>query len=64
MEKEQSLTKSQHGIIIFRLDLSIYLSYNLAMPEWIGKTIGNVRIDKLLARGGNGGGLFGLASQS
>jgi len=22
------------------------------MPEWIGKTIGNVRIDKLLARGG------------
>ena len=52
MEKEQSLTKSQHGIIIFRLDLSIYLSYNLAMPEWIGKTIGNVRIDKLLARGG------------
>jgi eukaryotic-like serine/threonine-protein kinase len=28
------------------------LSYNLAMPEWIGKTIGNVRIEKLLARGG------------
>ena len=28
------------------------LSYNPAMPEWIGKTIGNVRIEKLLARGG------------
>ena len=22
------------------------------MPEWLGKTIGNVRIEKLLARGG------------
>ncbi len=29
-----------------------YLSYNLSMPEWLGKTIGNVRIEKLLARGG------------
>jgi eukaryotic-like serine/threonine-protein kinase len=28
------------------------LSYNPRMPEWIGKTIGNVRIEKLLARGG------------
>src|SRR5215203_1132972 len=26
--------------------------YNLVMPEWIGKTIGKVRIDKYLARGG------------
>jgi len=26
--------------------------YNLSMPEWIGKTIGNVRIDKYLAHGG------------
>ena len=26
--------------------------YNLCMPEWIGKTIGRVRIDKYLARGG------------
>lgn len=28
--------------------------YNSAMPEWTGKTIGNVRIDKELARGGMG----------
>jgi serine/threonine protein kinase len=28
------------------------LSYNLFMPEWLGKTIGKVRIEKLLARGG------------
>jgi len=26
--------------------------YNLGMPEWIGKTIGKVRIDKYLAHGG------------
>ena len=26
--------------------------YNLAMPEWIGQTIGKVRVDKYLARGG------------
>jgi eukaryotic-like serine/threonine-protein kinase len=26
--------------------------YNFFMPEWIGKTIGKVRIEKLLARGG------------
>jgi len=26
--------------------------YNLRMPEWIGKTIGKVRIDKYLAHGG------------
>jgi eukaryotic-like serine/threonine-protein kinase len=36
----------------FRLDFSVYLSYNFAMPDWIGTTIGNVRIEKLLARGG------------
>jgi serine/threonine-protein kinase len=30
------------------------LLYNSAMPEWTGKTIGNVRIDKELARGGMG----------
>jgi serine/threonine protein kinase len=28
------------------------LSYNRKMPEWIGKTIGRVQIEKLLARGG------------
>jgi serine/threonine-protein kinase len=28
------------------------LLYNLYMPEWLGKTIGKVRIDKYLARGG------------
>jgi tRNA A-37 threonylcarbamoyl transferase component Bud32 len=28
------------------------LLYNSAMPEWTGKTIGNVRIDKELGRGG------------
>jgi len=28
------------------------MSYNLFMPEWLGKTIGNVRIERLLARGG------------
>jgi tRNA A-37 threonylcarbamoyl transferase component Bud32 len=28
------------------------LLYNSAMPEWTGKTIGNVRIDKELAQGG------------
>ena len=39
-------------LLFFRLDLSLYLSYNFDMPEWIGKTIGNVRIEKLLARGG------------
>ena len=26
--------------------------YNLIMPEWIGQTIGKVRVDKYLARGG------------
>jgi serine/threonine protein kinase len=36
----------------FRLELSYCLAYNLAMPEWLGKTIGRVRIEKLLARGG------------
>src|SRR5215208_2146419 len=36
----------------FRLDYSYYLSYNFLMPEWLGKTIGKVRIEKLLARGG------------
>src|SRR4026209_2144384 len=39
-------------LLFFRLDLSLYLSYNFDMPEWIRKTIGNVRIEKLLARGG------------
>src|SRR4026208_251336 len=39
-------------LLYFRVDLSLYLSYNFDMPEWIGKTIGNVRIEKLLARGG------------
>jgi serine/threonine protein kinase len=29
-----------------------WLLYNSAMPDWTGKTIGNVRIDKELARGG------------
>ena len=29
-----------------------WLLYNSAMPEWTGKTIGDVRIDKELARGG------------
>jgi len=29
-----------------------WLLYNSAMPEWIGTTIGNVHIDKELARGG------------
>ena len=28
------------------------LKYNFPMPEWIGKTIGKVRIEKYLARGG------------
>ena len=28
------------------------LLYNVAMPEWIGKTIGKVRIEKYLAHGG------------
>ncbi len=32
----------------------LWLLYNSAMPEWTGKTIGNVRIDKELARGGMG----------
>src|SRR5690349_18941149 len=36
----------------FRLEHSSYLSYNFFMPEWLGKTIGKVRIEKLLARGG------------
>ena len=36
----------------FRLDFSTLMSYNLFMPEWLGKTIGNVRIEQLLARGG------------
>ena len=36
----------------FRLDYSYYLAYNFFMPEWLGKTIGKVRIEKLLARGG------------
>lgn len=31
-----------------------WLLYNSAMPEWTGKTIGNVRIEKDLARGGMG----------
>jgi serine/threonine protein kinase len=31
-----------------------WLLYNSAMPQWTGKTIGNVRIDKELARGGMG----------
>jgi eukaryotic-like serine/threonine-protein kinase len=26
--------------------------YNAGMPEWIGQTIGKVRVDKYLARGG------------
>lgn len=38
--------------LYFGLDFSDYLSYNRVMPEWIGKVIGNVRIEKLLARGG------------
>jgi serine/threonine-protein kinase len=38
--------------ILLRLDFSAQLSYNLFMPEWLGKTIGRVRIDKLLVRGG------------
>ena len=29
-----------------------WLLYNSVMPEWTGKTIGNVRIDKELAKGG------------
>jgi serine/threonine protein kinase len=33
---------------------SLGLLYNSAMPEWTGRTIGNVRIDKELARGGMG----------
>jgi serine/threonine protein kinase len=28
------------------------LSYNFFMPEWLGKTVNGVRIEKLLARGG------------
>ena len=31
---------------------TLWLLYNSAMPEWIGKTIGDVRIDKGLAQGG------------
>ena len=46
--------------LIERLDQRVRVSvggaaallYNSAMPEWTGKTIGNVRIDKELARGG------------
>jgi serine/threonine protein kinase len=36
----------------FRPYFSTLLSYNLFMPEWLGKTIGNVRVERLLARGG------------
>src|ERR1044071_715500 len=42
----------QQNSLHLRLEFSCYLSYNLVMPEWIGKTIGKVRIEKLLARGG------------
>lgn len=38
--------------IHFRLFLSKLLLYNRRMPDWLDKTIGNVRIDKYLARGG------------
>ena len=30
----------------------INLGYNFCMPEWAGKTLGNVQIDRLVARGG------------
>src|SRR5689334_16890533 len=33
---------------------SLWLLYNSAMPEWTGRTIGNVRIEKALAQGGMG----------
>src|SRR5512142_2081455 len=36
----------------FRVYYSSYLSYNALMTNWIGKIIGRVRIEKLLARGG------------
>src|SRR5829696_2772078 len=36
----------------FRFGHPYQSAYNLAMPEWLGKTIGKVRIEKLLARGG------------
>ena len=35
-----------------RVEFAIKSPYNLYMPEWIGQTIGKVRIEKLLARGG------------
>jgi len=38
--------------ITYQIGFVNFLMYNLAMPEWIGKTIGKVRIDKYLARGG------------
>ena len=30
----------------------LHIKYNSTMPEWIGKTVGKVRIEKYLARGG------------
>ncbi len=40
--------------LIERLNDLPWLLYNSAMPEWTGRTIGNVRIEKELARGGMG----------
>jgi serine/threonine-protein kinase len=44
-------TKYHSNLIVF-LHIIHTLSYNLFMPEWLGKSIGKVRIEKLLARGG------------
>ena len=52
MEEQGAKYDPHTELLCFLFDFSLYLSYNLAMPEWIGKTIGNVRIEKLLARGG------------
>src|ERR1044071_1400811 len=42
----------QQNSLHLRLEFSCYLSYHFFMPKWLGKTIGKVRIEKLLARGG------------
>ena len=36
------------------------IEYNLGMSNWVGKTLGNVRIDALLAHGGMGEVYFGM----
>ena len=36
----------------FKSDRSVFVLYNSFMPEWIGKTVGKVRIEREIAKGG------------